>query len=418
MNSFAPNDPISSFEAVSWFFEEAANYLQLSDGIRDLLRNPWREIHTQVPVRMNDGKINVFQGYRVQHNGARGPYKGGIRFHPDATRDDVTALSSLMTWKNALADVPFGGAKGGVQCDPSKMDLVELNSLTRRFTQNIEHILGPNRDIPAPDMGTNSQVMAWMMDAYGQINGHTPSIVTGKPIELGGSYGREAAPGKGAVIALSVWAKLVNYELKDRKVAIQGFGQVGKAAAENLIKLGCIIVAISDVNGGIYNSTGLNIDRLNEYFLENQTVVGFESSDAVSNRELIELPCDILVPAAISEVINSRNANSIKANVILEGANYPVTPAADKILNESGVAILPDILVNAGGVIVSYFEWVQNIQQFRWTEEHVNRELERYINDSVKTAYALSGSVQTLRHASYIVAVERVARAVELRGFV
>ena len=392
MNSFAPNDPISSFEAVSWFFEEAANYLQLSDGIRDLLRNPWREIHTQVPVRMNDGKINVFQGYRVQHNGARGPYKGGIRFHPDATRDDVTALSSLMTWINALADVPFGGAKGGVLCDPSKMDLVELN--------------------------TNAQTMAWMMDAYGQINGHTPSIVTGKPIELGGSYGREAAPGKGAVIALSVWAKLVNYELKDRKVAIQGFGQVGKAAAENLIKLGCIIVAISDVNGGIYNSTGLNIDRLNEYFLENQTVVGFESSDAVSNRELIELPCDILVPAAISEVINSRNANSIKANVILEGANYPVTPAADKILNESGVAILPDILVNAGGVIVSYFEWVQNIQQFRWTEEHVNRELERYINDSVKTAYALSGSVQTLRHASYIVAVERVARAVELRGFV
>ena len=418
MNSGVPNDPIAPFEAVSWFFNEAANYLNLSDGITQLLRNPWREIHTQVPVRMDNGQINVFQGYRIQHNGARGPYKGGIRFHPDATRDDVMALSSLMTWKNALADVPFGGAKGGVQCDPTKMSSRELNSLTRRFTQNIEHVLGPNRDIPAPDMGTNSQIMAWMMDAYGQINGHTPSIVTGKPIELGGSYGRESAPGKGAVIALSVWAKLVEYELENKIVVIQGFGQVGKAAAFSLKNLGCIVVAVSDVYGGIYNKFGLDMDRLSDYFDENQTVVGFDNFDTVTNSELMELPCDILVPAAVSAVITSRNADSVKAHVILEGANYPITPAACKILGESGVVVLPDILVNAGGVIVSYFEWVQNIQQFRWTEEHVNQELDRYINNSVKNAYALMGSVKTLREASYIIAVEKVARAVELRGFV
>ncbi|MBI4299047.1 MAG: glutamate dehydrogenase [Chloroflexi bacterium] len=414
-----PRDDMNPFEAVTWCFDRAANRLRIDEDLQELMRLPWRELKAEVPVRLDNGRIKVFIGYRIQHNGARGPYKGGIRYHPLADADEVRALASLMTWKTALADIPFGGAKGGVQCNPSELSEGELNRLTRRYTQSISHILGANRDIPAPDLGTDSQVMAWMMDAYGQLHGHTPAIVTGKPVELGGSYGRDAAPGRGAMFCLGQWARLAGKDLRGMTVGIQGFGQVGSWIARLVGELGCKVIAVSDIKGGIINSKGLDISKLLQHTKESRSVVGFRETEPLTNEELLECPCDILVPAAVGEVIHAKNADRVRAKIIVEGANHPVTPAADLILANRGVTLLPDILVNAGGVAVSYFEWAQNIQEFRWTEERVNQELQGIMNRACTQVFDLAHKEKvTLREAAFMIGVQRVARAEQLRGFV
>ena len=414
-----PRDNTTPFEAVTWFFDQAAGRLGIDDELQSLMRNPWRELTVEVPIRLDNGKLKVFTGYRVQHNGARGPYKGGVRFHPRADLNEVRALASLMTWKTALADIPYGGAKGGVVCDPYEMSQTELNSLTRRYTQNISHILGIARDIPAPDLGTNSQTMAWMMDAYGQLNGHSPSIVTGKPLDLGGSFGREAAPGRGSVYCLEEWAHFTGFPLQGAKVVIQGFGQVGSWVARLIGTLGCIVVGVSDIKGGVYNPHGLDIQKLLDYSKNHDFIVDFPSGESVKAEEFLELPCDILVPAAIERVIHTGNADRIKARVIVEAANHPTTPAADFLLHERGVVILPDILVYAGGVVVSYFEWAQNTQQFRWEEERVNNELSNIMKQAARSVVeAAHRDGLSLREAAFVIGVGRVARAIQLRGFV
>ena len=414
-----PRDDMTSFEAVTWFFDQAAERVRCDDEMRELLRRPWRELTVAVPIRLDNGKLKLFTGYRVQHNGARGPYKGGIRYHPKSGLDEVRALASLMTWKNALAGIPYGGAKGGVTCDPRELSTAELNRLTRRFTQNIAHIIGETRDIPAPDMGTDAQTMAWMMDAYGQMFGHTPAIVTGKPVELGGSYGRDAGPGRGLVYCLEEWARLTDYSLQGSRVLIQGFGQVGSWVARLIGSLGCTVVGVSDISGGLFNPRGLDIPKLMEHVGQSGTIAGFQGVEEVSGEEFLQLPCDILVPAAIEGVIHSRNADKIQASVVVEAANHPTTPVGDIILRDRGITLMPDILVNAGGVVVSYFEWAQNIQQFRWEEERVNKELEKIVKGATREVVKLSDREGiSLREAAFYIGVERVSRAIELRGFV
>ena len=407
------------FEDVNLFFDQAAERLGLAEGRREMLRRPWRELQVQVPVRMDDGHINVYNGFRIQHNGARGPYKGGVRYHPEADQDEVRALAALMTWKTALMNLPFGGAKGGVQVDPTELSNEELNRLTRRYTINIVHLLAPNRDIPAPDMGTNSQTMAWMMDAYGQIHGHSPACVTGKPVEIGGSLGREAATGRGVSYLISQAANDMGMNPDGARIVIQGFGNVGTWTAKLLQEYGCKVVGVSGVQGGVYNSNGLDIAALLEHQNQSGVVPGFAGGDNVTNAELLELECDVLVPAAIGNVVTAENAPKLKTKLIVEAANHPLTPEADDILAERGIRVMPDILVNAGGVIVSYFEWTQNLQEFRWEESHVNEEL-------IKIMARAYGEVRekaqtegiTHRQAAFHIGVERVARAVELRGFV
>tara|TARA_Y100000590_G_scaffold330462_1_gene375408 strand:- start:650 stop:1888 length:1239 start_codon:yes stop_codon:yes gene_type:complete len=409
----------STFEQVNSFFDQAAERLNLPVGVREMLRLPWRELKVQIPVRMDNGKVTVFTGYRVQHNGARGPYKGGVRYHPDADLEEVRALSSLMTWKTALVNIPYGGAKGGVQVDPRKLSQDELNRLTRRYTQSIEHIIAPNRDIPAPDLGTSAQTMAWMMDAYGQIQGHSPAIVTGKPVELGGSLGREAATGRGVFYILQEAASDHSLRLDGIRVVIQGFGNVGSWAARIMTQAGIKVIAISGVDGGIYNPNGIDVDALYEYQIQSGGVSGFAGGDDMSNKDLLELECDVLIPAAIDNVINADNAANIRAGLVLEAANHPTTPEADEILEERGITVLPDILVNAGGVIVSYFEWTQNIQEFRWEEQRVNTELHRIITNAYREVRerAIQEGI-TSRRAAFEIGIQRVARVVELRGFV
>ena len=409
----------STFEQVNSFFDQAAERLNLPAGVREMLRLPWRELKVQIPVRMDNGKVTVFTGYRVQHNGARGPYKGGVRYHPDADLEEVRALSSLMTWKTALANIPYGGAKGGVQVDPGKLSQDELNRLTRRYTQSIEHIIAPSRDIPAPDLGTNAQTMAWMMDAYGQIQGHSPAIVTGKPVELGGSLGREAATGRGVFYILQEAASDHNLRLDGMRVVIQGFGNVGSWAARIMSQAGIKVIAISGVDGGIYNPDGIDVDALYQYQVQSGGVSGFAGGDDMSNKDLLELECDVLIPAAIDNVIHVDNAANIRAGLVLEAANHPTTPEADEILEERGITVLPDILVNAGGVIVSYFEWTQNIQEFRWEEQRVNTELHRIITNAYREVRERARQEGiTSRRAAFEIGIQRVARVVELRGFV
>ena len=410
---------MNAFDEVNLFFDRAADRLRLDDGMRDLLRKPWRELTVSVPVRMDDGTLRVLDGYRIQHNAARGPYKGGTRFHPQADIDEVRALASLMTWKTAVVDIPFGGAKGGVQCDPGTMSESELNRLTRRYTANIAHLLGVNRDIPAPDMGTNSQTMAWMMDAYGAIEGYTPGIVTGKPIELGGSVGRDAAPGRGAMYVMAEAAKDVGLAVDGARVVVQGFGQVGSWAARAAYGMGCKVIAVSGIEGGIYDPGGLDIPRVEEYYREGSRLTDFPGADAVSNTELLEIDCDALIPAAVEGVIHDGNADRIKATVVVEAANHPVTPEGDAVLNERGVYVLPDILVNAGGVVGSYFEWTQNLYQHKWDEDEVNAELHKIMTNAYRAVW---GVVQregvTFREAAFLLGVGRVHHATELRGFV
>ena len=413
------NPTLSTFDETNIFFDRAADRLKLADGVRELLRRPWRELTVSVPVRMDDGRIEVFTGYRIQHNGARGPYKGGVRFHPAANLDEVRTLASLMTWKTALVDLPYGGAKGGVQCDPYKMSEGELNRLTRRYTINIEHLIGVNRDIPAPDLGTNSQTMAWMMDAYSQIHGYTPGIVTGKPVELGGSVGRDSATGRGVVYVMTEMAKDMRMSVEGGRVVVQGFGQVGSWTVRLASEMGCTIVGVSDISGALYSSSGIDVDRLFRHKQETGTVTGFPGADRLTNEELLEIECDFLIPAAIERVIHAKNAPKIKAAVILEAANHPITPEADEILNDRGIPIVPDILVNAGGVVVSYFEWSQNLYQQHWEADRVSEELSKIMTrayGAVRDTKKREGI--TYREAAFLIGIKRVAHVTELRGFI
>ncbi|MBQ11903.1 MAG: glutamate dehydrogenase [Planctomyces sp.] len=410
---------LTPFEEVNLFYDQAAERLGLTDGCREMLRRPWRELQVQVPVRMDDGRINVYDGFRVQHNGARGPYKGGIRYHPEADRDEVRALAALMTWKTALVNLPFGGAKGGVQVDPTELSTEELNRLTRRYTINIEHLMAPNRDIPAPDMGTNAQTMAWMMDTYGQLHGHSPACVTGKPVEIGGSLGRDAATGRGVSYLISQAASDMNMSPDGARIVIQGFGNVGSWTAKLLQEYGCKVIGVSGVHGGVYNSNGLDIPALLEHQSQSGRVPGFAGGEDITNAELLELECEVLVPAAIGNVVTAENAPKLRTKLVVEAANHPLTPGADDILFERGIRVMPDILVNAGGVIVSYFEWTQNLQEFRWEESQVNEELIKILSRAYGEVREKAESQDiTHRQAAFQIGVERVARAVELRGFV
>ncbi len=398
---------------------ESAGRLKLDGEVVELLRTSWREIHTQLPVRMDNKKLRIFEGYRVQHNGARGPYKGGVRFHPRADLDEVRALAMLMTYKCALMDLPFGGAKGGVMCDPVRMSETELNRLTRAYTQHIGMLLGVNRDIPAPDMGTNAQTMAWMMDAYGQRYGYTPGIVTGKPVDLGGSFGRDQATGRGVATCMREYARLEGTNPADIRVAIQGYGNVGSWVCRVASELGFRIIAVSDVKGGIHNPAGIDIAAVDRWFSVAGSVAGFPEAEPITNEQILEVDCDYLVPAAVEEVITGENAGAIRARIVIEAANHPVTPSGDAILAERGIPVLPDVLVNAGGVTVSYFEWTQNIQQFRWSLERVNQELESRmvtVFNDLMSRVARDGTRP--RQAAFDIALERVGRAIMLRGFV
>ena len=409
----------TSLDEVNIFFDRAADQLALDDGLRKLLKAPWRELSVTLPVRMDDGELLIFQGYRVQHNGARGPYKGGVRYHLEADMEEVRALASLMTWKTALANIPFGGAKGGVQCDPGSMSLTELNRVTRRYVQNIDHVLGPNRDILAPDLGTNAQTMAWMMDTYGQIHGHTPACVTGKPVELGGSAGRDSATGRGAVFITTEAVGDIGMVMTGSRMVVQGFGNVGSWFAQLASEQGCVIIAVSDVNGGIFNNSGLDVQALSKHVDESGFVEGFPGGEDLTNDEVLELECDVLVPAAIDRVINSGNAGKVNARLVVEAANHPLTPEADEILTGRGILVLPDILVNAGGVVVSYFEWTQNLYQYQWSEERVNRELGQIMSAAYASVREQANRQQvSMREAALMVGIQRVARVVEMRGFV
>jgi glutamate dehydrogenase (NAD(P)+) len=412
-------DDMNPFEAATYFFNQAAEALQMEDEMRAVLSSSYRELAVQIPIKMDDGRLVVFRGYRIQHNGARGPYKGGIRYHESADLDEVRALAALMTWKNALIDVPFGGAKGGVQCEPGVLSSTELQRLTRRFTSMISYIIGVHRDIPAPDMGTNAQTMAWMMDAYGQKYGYEPAIVTGKPVELGGSPGREEATGRGVVIVAQEAAKRLGMEWNGARVAVQGFGNVGYWTAALAEESGAKVVAVSDVAGGVYNPNGLDVADVVKHQKESVSVTNYAGGDEVSNEDLLVLDCDVLIPAAIDGVINTRNADDVTAKLVVEAANAPTTPAADKMLGDRGVVILPDILVNSGGVTVSYFEWVQNIQQFRWEIDQVNNELTKRMKAATELVFGKSTEHGvTLREAAYAIAVDRVKHAAEIRGYV
>lgn len=398
--------------------DEVARLLDLSDDLWRVLRGPNREVSVRFPVKMDDGSLRIFEGHRVQHNSSLGPTKGGIRYHPDVNLSEVRALAMWMTWKCALAGLPYGGAKGGVCVDPEALSLAELERLTRRFTSEISPIIGPEADIPAPDMGTNPQVMAWMMDTYSMHRGHTVTgVVTGKPPQIGGTLGRLDATGRGVTIVTGLACRGLDWKLQDLTVAIQGFGNVGAASARLLTDAGARVVAVSDVHGGLYNASGLDIPALLRHHENERRLPESGFGDVISNSELLELPVDILIPAATERQITRGNASSIQAKMIVEAANGPTTPMADSILKERGILVIPDVLANAGGVIVSYFEWVQDLQFFFWSETEVNRRLEQIMTRSYQmVADAAARYNATLRLGAYAVGVHRVAEATRIRG--
>ena len=410
------SEHINNYENTNRLFDKAADVLELSDEMRLLLKTPFREIRVEVPIKMDTRDTKVFVGYRVQHNGSRGPMKGGLRYHPEVDFDEVRSLASLMTWKTALVDVPFGGAKGGITCDPKQMSLGEVERLTRKFTSRIGFAFGLQRDIPAPDVNTNAQIMAWIMDQYGARYGHTPGIVTGKPLSLGGSPGREAATGRGVSIITLEAARDAGIKIEGARVVIQGFGNVGSYTGKFMHEKGAKIVAVSDASGALYAEGGLPIPELFDHAYEHRTIEGF-GGDAISNEELLELECDILIPAALGGVITRENADNIKTRMVVEAANSPITTIADAKLNDRGVLVVPDILANAGGVTVSYFEWVQNIQVFRWTEEEVNSRLLEIMTTAYKqVAEQMKSRNVNMRTGAFAIAIERVSEAERVRG--
>jgi glutamate dehydrogenase (NAD(P)+) len=392
--------------------------LNLGKGIHKRLRQCDREVTVHFPVRMDNGEIEVFTGYRVQHNVARGPAKGGIRFHPDVNLDETRALAVWMSMKTAVVNIPYGGAKGSVACDPGMLSMAELERLTRRYASEISIVIGPEQDIPAPDVGTNAQIMAWIMDTYSMNKGYSVlGVITGKPVEIGGSRGRVEATGRGCMIVAGLASQHFSTSLDKATVAVQGFGNVGSAAAKLLAKQGCRIIGISDVNGGVHNPAGLNIEELLQYTKEAGSVVGFKNGDAITKEDLLGLKCDILVPAALEGTICATNADSIKAKMIIEGANGPTTPEADRILADKGIFIVPDILANAGGVVVSYFEWVQGLQSFFWSEAEVNKQLQGVMENAFGEVLEMSQKEKVdMRNAAYFLAIKRISTAMQLRG--
>jgi glutamate dehydrogenase (NAD(P)+) len=406
------------FEAMMERFDLAAGLLNLDPGIYKVLRNPEKQIIVSVPVLRDNGQVEVYTGYRVLYNTSRGPAKGGIRFDLNVTLEEVKALAAWMTWKCAVVNIPFGGAKGGVVCDPFTMSMAELERVTRRYTSNIIETLGPDSDVPAPDVNTNERVMAWIMDTYSMHHRHTvTAVVTGKPVEMGGSLGRREATGRGCMFVTREALARLGMSLNKTRVAVQGFGNVGSIAADLLAKEGATIVAVSDKGGGLYNPKGLDIPDLIRWTQERRQLAGYPRAEPVGNTDVLTLDCDVLLPAALENVITSKNARKIKAKVICEGANGPTTANADRILEENGVLVIPDILANAGGVTVSYFEWVQDRGGYFWDEETVNKRLETIITRSFGEVVTLAERHKVnLRIAAYMLAIDRVATMHRLRG--
>jgi len=412
-------DEETPFESMMERFRFAAEILNLNEGMFQYLATPVKQVIVSVPVVMDSGEIKVFEGFRVIHDNVLGPSKGGIRFAPDVTLDEMKALASWMTWKCSVVNVPFGGAKGGVRCNPNELSTSEMERLTRRFTTNLLEIFGPDKDIPAPDMNTNEQVMAWIMDTYSMnVQRTETAVVTGKPIILGGSQGRKEATGRGVITVTLAALNEVGIMPNKCTVAVQGFGNVGSVSAKLIYEQGAKVIAISDVNSGYYNKDGINIPKAIAYSeRHNRSLEGFEGVEKITNEELLELDCDVLIPAAKEDQINRHNAGNIKARIIAEGANGPVTANADSILDDKDIMVIPDILANAGGVTVSYFEWVQDRQGYFWSEERVNRRLNRMMRNAFDNVFEVSEKYGiTLRQAAYVYSIKRVATTLKMRG--
>ena len=409
---------MSFLDSVIEQYELVADQLNLDEGVREKLRKPKRSLIVSVPIELETGTIKVFDGYRIQHDVTLGPSKGGIRYHPNVGLEEVTALAMLMSWKCALMQLPYGGAKGGICCNPAEMTQKEIEKLTRRFTTEIIWAIGPEEDIPAPDMNTNMQTMAWMMDTYSMQKGHTVlGVVTGKPLTLGGSLGREEGTGRGVYYMVQEAAKVVKTDLTGLKIAIQGFGNVGSITANLLYEEGCNIVAISDSSGGLYSQGGINVKDLTKYVKTNKVVAGFTAADHITNEDFFAIDCDVLIPAAIEGQITKHNANNIKAKIIVEGANGPTTPEADKILQDKNIFLIPDILANSGGVIISYFEWVQDLQFYFWKEEDVRLRLKELMRNTFNRVLLLTQEKKIgMRTAAWMLGINRIAEAQKTRG--
>ena len=414
----APREDLNPYRIAQIQFDIAAEYLKLDVGLRQVLRTPKRVLEVSIPTKMDNGQIKVFTGYRVQHNVARGPAKGGIRYHPAVTLDEVKALAAWMTWKTAAVNIPYGGGKGGVICDPKRMSKPELERMTRRYTSEILPIIGPEQDIPAPDVYTDSQTMAWIMDTYSMTKGYSSlGVVTGKPLSIGGSEGRNEATARGCLVVCEEACKVKKMSLRGASVAIQGFGNAGSIAAKLFTEKKARVVAISDSRGGVFNSRGIDPLKAMRYKERSGTVVGMPGTSRISNDDLLTMKCDILIPAALENVITLNNADQIKAKIVAEAANGPTTPHADEVLARKGIALLPDILANAGGVTCSYFEWVQDLQSFFWSESEVNAKLESVMRRAFHEVHDTMRKHRThMRTGAYVLAVGRVADATLVRG--
>jgi len=408
---------MSSYETAERYFNHAAKVMGLSDNMRKLLATPLREVKVQIAMEMDDGQIATLIGFRIQHDKARGPMKGGLRYHPEVDADEVLALASLMTWKTAVVNIPYGGAKGGITVDPSSLTHSEMERITRKFVDEIHDVIGPDKDIPAPDMGTNAQVMAWIMNQYEKFHGFNPACVTGKPVELHGADGREEATGRGVAIVTREALKRMKRSVVDSTIAIQGFGNVGSFAASILHEMGAKIVAVTDAHGGVQNPNGLDIPGLRRYMEEHKQVSEFPESEPIDNDGLLAADVDVLVPAAIGGVLTTSNAADVKAKLIVEAANNPTTPGADEIFENRDIIVVPDILANAGGVTVSYFEWVQNRQHFKWEIAEVRQRLEKIMSESFDRVWQIAEEKKVSpRVAAYILGIGRVGRATVLGG--
>jgi glutamate dehydrogenase (NAD(P)+) len=413
-----PMDRENPLESMMKRFDVAAEILGLERGVYEYLKTPVKQVIVSIPIPMDDGRIQVFEGYRVIHNDVMGPSKGGIRYAPDVTIDEVKALAAWMTWKCAVVNIPFGGAKGGIRCDPSKLTLVEIEKITRRYTANMMEVFGPNKDVPAPDMNTNEQTMAWIMDTYSMHSRRTENaVVTGKPLILGGSLGRREATGRGVMVSTICALDKLKMSVDDARVSVQGFGNVGSISAALLAEQGCRVVAISDVTGGYYNKNGIDVKNAIGYTEKHKTLNGWKGGERFTQEELLTSECDVLVPAAKEDQITPKIARKIHAKVIVEGANGPTVASADPILQSKGIMVVPDILANAGGVTVSYFEWVQDRVGYFWSEQRVNRRLERMMRTSFEAVYesAMQHNV-TLRIGAYVLAIDKVAKTLKTRG--
>ncbi|MBI4487584.1 MAG: glutamate dehydrogenase [Deltaproteobacteria bacterium] len=405
-------------DAETCFFETAASRLKIDANLLQFLRTPFREIKVEIPIVKKDGTLKLFSGYRVQHNNVLGPFKGGLRYHPAVNMGEFRALAALMTWKCSLVGIPFGGGKGGIACDPKEFTAKELQELTKSFTAKMHHIFGPRLDVPAPDVGTNPRVMAWIYEEYNKYNGYSPGVVTGKPVELGGSYGRLEATGRGVAMITLYVSKRLKRDIKGQRIAVQGFGNVGSHSAKFLNEMGAKIIAVSDAVGGILNKRGIDVERLLEHAKKGDKLTEFRNAEPITNEELLALECDVLIPAALDGVIHKDNVDKVKASLIVEAANSPLTYEAHMNLVERGIPVVPDILVNAGGVTVSYFEWAQNVQGYRWEEERVNSELEKTMMRAAEAVFDTAEREKVdYRTAAYMIAVDRVAKAMELVGF-